>query len=919
VGSGGERSLNDRAEARVGRTLSGKYKLEDVLGVGGMASVYRATHRNGNRVAIKLLHPELSADPDVRMRFLREGYVANSIVHRGIVRVLDDDVAEDGAAFVVMDLLEGETLQSRASRHGGKLPANEVAAEAREILDVLVAAHAQGVVHRDLKPENVFLTSDGTLKVLDFGVARMRDPSGSSPTHTGRVMGTPAFMPREQALGRSKEIDARTDIWAVGATMFTLLSGRHVHEAETPEEQMIAAATKPARSARDMAPAGIARVIDRALAFEPNDRWGSAREMLDALDAAARETFGSLSQVPSGEKIPSTEAIGSARTLQAPPSAPGAAEPSAPALVRVSQPSLAGSARDRRAPTLPSSRPPPLAAAAKSRFPLAALAAVAVVGALATVAVWRVRSGAATAGAGAASGASAGSSSSATAAAIACVGNDECVAGTVCGRLGACVPRKGCATNSECIQASGGKPAVCRRDDGQCAALETPACRVLAEPGDVENDATLWIGGMFPETEPASDSARTVDLARRDFVQISGGLPAARPGGKPRPIAMVLCNDLEDAAGVAHHLVDDVGVPAVIGFTLSKSAVDLTTSVFNPRGVLALSAFNLSPLLATVPPSADGTRMLYRITNSSTLIVDAMARFIEQVLVPRLDAAPGPRRIAMLRKDDVAPLTIADQLVSRLRVHGKGIAEGGADLRQITLPAADPKSGYASALAAVAAFQPEIIIDYLAAPNPAWDLVGDVEARWPGGTPRPYHIASSVAVAAVPAVARLLRERPEARRRFFFIDTRASTPANVKLAMRYNEVYATSLTPERTFGPPYDAFYVIAYAAAALGDKPIVGTTLAHALARLQPPGDAADVGPAGILEVFKLLRNGRNVDLEGTTTTLDFDFDTGDAPAEMVVLCAKKKLAGGAFGPGESGLSLDPRSHDIVGTLDCP
>ena len=134
--------------------------LDKLLGVGGMAVVYRATHRNGNEVAIKMLHPELSFEPNIKERFLREGYAANKVKHAGAVTVFDDDVADDGAAFLVMELLEGETLQGRMERKGGKLPPAEVLALAEQLLGVLAAAHDKGIVHRDLKPENVFLNRD---------------------------------------------------------------------------------------------------------------------------------------------------------------------------------------------------------------------------------------------------------------------------------------------------------------------------------------------------------------------------------------------------------------------------------------------------------------------------------------------------------------------------------------------------------------------------------------------------------------------------------------------------------------------------------------------------------------------------------------------------------------------------------------
>lgn len=294
--SGSELAL-ERAKARLGKTLNGKWLVEAVLGMGGMATVYSAVHRNKKRAAIKVLHPELSLNDDIRQRFLREGYVANSIGHPGIVRIDDDEVSEDGAAYLVMELLTGEPLDARAERLGGTLPADEVAALTDQLLGVLAAAHAAGVVHRDLKPENLFLTTNGHLKVLDFGIARLREASGRASTSIGSFMGTPSFMSPEQARGRWDEVGERSDIWAVGATMYTLLTGLPVHDAETVNEQLVLAATAGAPSVGVKRPdlaSPVVALIDRALSRDPAARWASAldmqRELRDVFpDAARRE------------------------------------------------------------------------------------------------------------------------------------------------------------------------------------------------------------------------------------------------------------------------------------------------------------------------------------------------------------------------------------------------------------------------------------------------------------------------------------------------------------------------------------------------------------------------------------------------------------------------------------------------------
>jgi serine/threonine-protein kinase len=293
-----EEPIVTQARARVGRMLRDKWRLDALLGVGGMAAVYAATHRNGKRAAVKVLHVELSIDPNVRGRFLREGYVANKVGHPGAVSVLDDDVAEDGSVFLVMELLEGEALDARCTRSGGRLDAGEVLYVADQLLDVLAAAHDKGIVHRDIKPENVFVALDGAVKVLDFGIARVRElSSASTATKTGTSMGTPAYMPQEQARGRWSEVDARSDLWAVGATMFSALTGRLVHEAQTVNEQLLAAMTRQAPSLSAFGitnPSDLVAVVDRALAYDKNDRWPDAR----AMQHAVRVTYQALIGAP---------------------------------------------------------------------------------------------------------------------------------------------------------------------------------------------------------------------------------------------------------------------------------------------------------------------------------------------------------------------------------------------------------------------------------------------------------------------------------------------------------------------------------------------------------------------------------------------------------------------------------------------
>jgi serine/threonine-protein kinase len=282
---------------RVGNVLSDKWTLERLLGVGGMAAVYAGCHRNGARAAIKVLHPALSRHREVRERFQREGYAANKVGHPGVVKVLDDDVISSGpdagTAYLVMELLEGESLQDRLEREP-PFGERDFLALAYEVLDILQAAHDQGVVHRDLKPENLFVARDATigtrLKVLDFGLARLL--AGQAITTYGLALGTPSFMSPEQAAGRLDEIDGRTDLFSLAATGFRTRTGRRIHDGANAVELVQKMAQLPAPRIRSVASdvsAPYARVIDRALQFKREDRYGSAAAMREDVERAIAE------------------------------------------------------------------------------------------------------------------------------------------------------------------------------------------------------------------------------------------------------------------------------------------------------------------------------------------------------------------------------------------------------------------------------------------------------------------------------------------------------------------------------------------------------------------------------------------------------------------------------------------------------
>lgn len=319
-------STAGRARARVGDTLNDKWKLERLLGVGGMGAVYSGLHRNGARAAVKVLHEDFARREEIRSRFLREGYAANRVDHPSVVKVLDDDVVvsgpDAGTAYLIMELLDGESLEGRSDR-GLDLSERDFLIVADAVLEVLDVAHRSGVVHRDIKPDNIFVTRGGAgrerIKVLDFGLARLLE--GQSSTLHGIVIGTPPFMSPEQATGRNDDIDGRTDLFALAASGFRLLTGRSLHEGVTSIDLVQKMGKLAAPRIRVVAPQiseALAYVLDRALQFRREDRYESAAAMRgDVQRALTVLGMGRQGAMPLGDRPIDASIVLSASDLEA--------------------------------------------------------------------------------------------------------------------------------------------------------------------------------------------------------------------------------------------------------------------------------------------------------------------------------------------------------------------------------------------------------------------------------------------------------------------------------------------------------------------------------------------------------------------------------------------------------------------------
>jgi serine/threonine-protein kinase len=315
---------NSEPESLVGALVGGKYRVDALLGRGGMGAVYQATHQAiGKRVALKFLWRDSTRDPETVKRFQREAEAASQVESAHIVQIFDSGISDNGLPFLVMELLVGEDLRTRL-RRAGHLPLPEAVHIAGQVARGLMRAHEAGIVHRDLKPDNVYLCRRDDdpmfVKIVDFGISKVARTSNTANTLTRRgvVLGTAFYMSPEQAQAY-RDVDGRTDLFSLGAILFEMLTGHPPHTGPAYETVLIDICTKDAPDVRVYAPdvpAAVAEVVIRALRRNREERFQRAEEFYDALALAAPGMLRTGSS-------PGSPALG-VGAVDGTPSAPGA-------------------------------------------------------------------------------------------------------------------------------------------------------------------------------------------------------------------------------------------------------------------------------------------------------------------------------------------------------------------------------------------------------------------------------------------------------------------------------------------------------------------------------------------------------------------------------------------------------------------
>jgi serine/threonine protein kinase len=473
------------------------------------------------------------------------------------------------------------------------------------------------------------------------------------------------------------------------------------------------------------------------------------------------------------------------------------------------------------------------------------------------------------------------------------------------------------ACNRACVESHGGAAYTCRSSDGACVPIASEDCTPMFEPSDLSADDTIWLGAMFPLKGPRAEAYGTmsslgVDLARQEIAKGTSALAGAGASMRVPRLALVSCDDSVDPMRAARHLVDDVGVPAIVGFGSGQTIVDIAGSYLVKRNVLTVASLTSSPLITRLPRPEGLPPMVWRTTFSIDRVADATAR-----MIPALEPKTGKTRVTLVHETNSLGQSFAETLYRQLSFNGKSAVANGADYQELTFPPGSHDSQEVKRLVGSTLRALPTFVILLGGYETTQPVIEQVEAKWPAGAPRPTYLLESD---TLELFAPFLGKDADRRRRLFAVLSTSSSTANARFVIRYNATHAQPVAITFNPGSSYDAFFLLAYATFALHGEPVAGPSLARAFSRLVPPGRPIDVGPTGVFDAITALSKGEQIDLQGAAGDLDFDLSNGEAPADFDLLCAEIDASGSATGHDvESGLVYRARTQSVEGALHCP
>ncbi len=486
-------------------------------------------------------------------------------------------------------------------------------------------------------------------------------------------------------------------------------------------------------------------------------------------------------------------------------------------------------------------------------------------------------------------------------------------------------PARSCS-NAQCASEHGGAPWLCRAKDQQCMAIETERCKAHFEPGDLGAEDTIWLGALLPMTGPLAEIGKTnaaaVELGRHEFAQATRALTGPNASLRVRRVAVVTCDDgpADGLMETTQHLVEDIGVPAILGFRSGQELVDLAGALLVQRHVLSIATLSPSALVTQIPQPPELPRMVWRTGFGMGDVATATAAFVHDYFEPRRARSDGPTRVAVLRTGTPGAVAFARAFLKSLTFNGRSAVDNGERYQEIEL-AHEFAPAEGSADADVAARRvieeaPSFVVTFLD-PSQSVPTLRAVEDGWPRGKARPIYL---LAGNSPDALGDLLGSNADLRHRVLGVLSSSGSAANAPFVIRFNEANLDHVSRTQNPGSSYDAFYLLAFGANAADAGRPDGVALSHAFGRFNALGRAIEVGPTDAFEALAELSSGKSIDLVGATSRLGLDPRSGEAAFDYVLVCVATEASGKARGESlESGVSYRASTRRVAGSLACP